>query len=447
MESGVRQMVISGAVINLSNLIWSDTADLFQKERSAFLVEDFWNEDLQANDRNFFDISFGEHCFEDGIADRAYLAVLRRDGSYVIEPMRGYMDVRNGRMVLDLLKLPSEIQGVRLHKAACFRRTRLDQWRDGGFRREGGGQTGWVMEGGNMVILVIGANSTGKSHFIEQNFKGYTILDIYDRQKRVREDDRFHGLSEWEKMFQANELLKADIVELVRQGKDVVVEQTFFRALRRIGYIDAIQEVSRKIPIVVYVMTPSDEQLWKNCEKRSKETGGDPQYAYERIKRERSEVFEFPDPAEGFSRIYEVSDSRIAERMDKPDWTRIEQARRELADEEKARQKKKEESERREKLTREMEHIRFWHYCEVCGKKELLTPEEAFEQGWDYPPRMGRFRILSPRTCGNCSIADTLYIKLVSGGKTFSDLSEEEKAVLARIMNEPESLLPSEDEL
>lgn len=126
----------------------------------------------------------------------------------------------------------------------------------------------------------------------------------------------------------------------IRQGKDVVAEQTFFRALRRIGYIEAIQNVSRKIPVVVYVMTPSDEQLRKNCEKRAKETGGNPQYAYNRIKQELSEIFEFPNPAEGFSRIYEVSDGGIMERMDEPDWARIDQARKELSDEEKERQKR-----------------------------------------------------------------------------------------------------------
>lgn len=32
------------------------------------------------------------------------------------------------------------------------------------------------------------------------------------------------------------------------------------------------------------------------------------------------------------------------------------------------------------------------HICEVCGKTEILTPEEAFNDGWDYPPRMGGFR-------------------------------------------------------
>ena len=34
------------------------------------------------------------------------------------------------------------------------------------------------------------------------------------------------------------------------------------------------------------------------------------------------------------------------------------------------------------------------HICEVCGKTEILTPEEAFNDGWDYPPRMGGFGIV-----------------------------------------------------
>ena len=33
------------------------------------------------------------------------------------------------------------------------------------------------------------------------------------------------------------------------------------------------------------------------------------------------------------------------------------------------------------------------HICEVCGKTEMLTPAEAFNDGWDYPPRMGGFGI------------------------------------------------------
>ena len=34
------------------------------------------------------------------------------------------------------------------------------------------------------------------------------------------------------------------------------------------------------------------------------------------------------------------------------------------------------------------------HVCEVCGTEETLTEEEAFEKGWDYPPRMGTFGVV-----------------------------------------------------
>jgi len=35
---------------------------------------------------------------------------------------------------------------------------------------------------------------------------------------------------------------------------------------------------------------------------------------------------------------------------------------------------------------------KFWHYCEVCGKKAYLTAEEAYGLGWDYPPENGNIR-------------------------------------------------------
>ena len=83
------------------------------------------------------------------------------------------------------------------------------------------------------------------------------------------------------------------------------------------------------------------------------------------------------------------------------------------------------------------------HICEVCGKTEILTPEEAFDQGWDYPPRMGSFGILSPRTCGDCTIDGTLWWKMMKG-KSVSEFTEDEMKTLQRIMNEPESILVEE---
>lgn len=58
----------------------------------------------------------------------------------------------------------------------------------------------------------------------------------------------------------------------------------------------------------------------------------------------------------------------------------------------------------------------FWHYCEVCGKKEFITDEEAFNSGWDYPPKMVFFGVLGPRTCGDCLMKDTLFWKIQTSG-------------------------------
>ena len=44
LESGVREMTVGDAVTHLSNLIWPDTSDPVQMERSAFLVQDFQEE-------------------------------------------------------------------------------------------------------------------------------------------------------------------------------------------------------------------------------------------------------------------------------------------------------------------------------------------------------------------------------------------------------------------
>lgn len=88
---------------------------------------------------------------------------------------------------------------------------------------------------------------------------------------------------------------------------------------------------------------------------------------------------------------------------------------------------------------------RLIHICEVCGKAKIMTPDEAFNEGWDYPPRMGSFGILSPRTCGNCGIDRTLWMAVQSGKiKKIDDMTDEQKIVLARIQGEPESITPIE---
>jgi len=85
---------------------------------------------------------------------------------------------------------------------------------------------------------------------------------------------------------------------------------------------------------------------------------------------------------------------------------------------------------------------RFLHICEVCGKREVLTPEEGYKAGWDYAPYMYPFKVISPRTCGNCGIQETAYWQIAVKGKLFDELTDKQKETVLRIYNEPESILP-----
>jgi hypothetical protein len=51
----------------------------------------------------------------------------------------------------------------------------------------------------------------------------------------------------------------------------------------------------------------------------------------------------------------------------------------------------------------------FMHWCESCGREGLLNSHAAYEAGWDFPPNMGAWGVISPRTCPNYSIKKTAW--------------------------------------
>ena len=92
------------------------------------------------------------------------------------------------------------------------------------------------------LIFVIGANATGKTHFIRQRFsgKGMTCFNIYDYQQRVYREE---GVGEFVPMgaqfrylMRANQMLLADVKEALTRDEDVVVEHTLYMAKRRIAF-------------------------------------------------------------------------------------------------------------------------------------------------------------------------------------------------------------------
>ena len=86
---------------------------------------------------------------------------------------------------------------------------------------------------------------------------------------------------------------------------------------------------------------------------------------------------------------------------------------------------------------------KYWHICECCGKKELLTSKEGFDKGWDYcgPNSMypeSQFGVVSPRTCGDCGIMETAYAAITIYNIPKEKLSEKHKKTILRILQEPE---------
>jgi hypothetical protein len=78
----------------------------------------------------------------------------------------------------------------------------------------------------------------------------------------------------------------------------------------------------------------------------------------------------------------------------------------------------------------------FIHWCEVCGLELLLTPEIAYSLGWDFPPKMGEFGVISPRTCGACGVEGTVWWDLAVNKKTVEELTDAQYVKALRIVKE-----------
>lgn len=84
-----------------------------------------------------------------------------------------------------------------------------------------------------------------------------------------------------------------------------------------------------------------------------------------------------------------------------------------------------------------MKKIKYKYICESCGKEQIYDiPEDAYKDGWDIPPYIGSYGVLSPRTCPDCTIDKTVWWKL-----QYSDnLNSHDIQVIERIKREPDIL-------
>lgn len=182
------------------------------------------------------------------------------------------------------------------------------------------------------VTFVMGAVAAGKTYFIDTHYsdKDVDILNVYDYQQRAYKEAEGRDYTtlhekDFRCLMKANNMLLADILERLGCGRDVVVEQTFYKAKRRIAYIDAIRKAA-DVFIEIYVMCPDDTRWEVNWEQRK--LGG----TYQRGKDLAAQI-EFPNPAEGIDRIYEVADGEIRLRMEPPKPEIVDKAWEELTQE------------------------------------------------------------------------------------------------------------------
>jgi len=287
------------------------------------------------------------------------------------------------------------------------------------------------------VRIVMGTAFSGKTYFINENFPDCEILSIGEYQRRITEKmsiDKYIPLQEYKNILQrANDQIKRDMVEKLSQGKNVIMEHTLFKAMRRKEYLEAFRTVTDE-PIDIYVMQPSDERLLQNIQTNDEEG----ERGIDSIKSEMREI-EIPSINEGFAHVYVVNDKGIQDWSDKPverkfigKNTKITLFEKGLGDEEKR------------KIVGFGDKP-FKHICESCGAVAVLTSKEAYEQGWDYPGDeaiypSSMFGVLSPRTCGNCGITETAYWAIAVKGKTTAELSENQLQTVERIMQEPDIL-------
>lgn len=76
------------------------------------------------------------------------------------------------------------------------------------------------------------------------------------------------------------------------------------------------------------------------------------------------------------------------------------------------------------------------YVCETCGRTEQLTQQQAYQAGWDYPPFIGSWGVVSPRTCGSCLIDTTAYWTLITQGAAAVEADERHMATIRRIVTE-----------
>lgn len=78
----------------------------------------------------------------------------------------------------------------------------------------------------------------------------------------------------------------------------------------------------------------------------------------------------------------------------------------------------------------------FLHWCESCGREELLNAHDAYEAGWDFPPNMGAWGVISPRTCPDCTMEKTAWWAITVQKHGIDEMTAQQRKAVGRILEE-----------
>lgn len=140
-----------------------------------------------------------------------------------------------------------------------------------------------------MIIFVAGYPCSGKSTFINENFKDAKVIDVYDFQKDKKCLSYYDVIKSYEQA--ADELLNA-----CHNNKTVVFEHTLLKSIRRKEYVYFLRRNGVKDDIKLYFLIPDEEKHKNFLIKRNIKNPED-------VIKSHKETVELPNETEGFSEI------------------------------------------------------------------------------------------------------------------------------------------------
>ena len=146
------------------------------------------------------------------------------------------------------------------------------------------------------ITFVMGPMGVGKSTYIKENIlsknKDVVVIDLYDyQQNKILDID---GI--WQSYLDCLE----DVIKAINDNKDVVMEHTLLKAIRREFYIEKIREVTNE-PIEVILIKPPLKVIRERWKKRDI-------YFDDFFIRANLDTLEIPTLEEGFSKVTIIED-------------------------------------------------------------------------------------------------------------------------------------------